>query len=50
MRILFAAKYSMDGFAAAFRSEAAFRQDCLLCAVLFRPRGFPTFPAARGAR
>ncbi len=34
-RILFAAKYSMDGLSAAFRSEAAFRQDCLLCAVLF---------------
>ena len=41
MRILFAAKYSMDGFAAAFRSEAAFRQDCLLCAVLFSAAWIP---------
>ncbi len=41
MRILFAAKYSMNGFAAAFRSEAAFRQDCLLCAVLFSAAWIP---------
>lgn len=26
-RMLSAAKYSMEGFAAAFRTEAAFRQD-----------------------
>ncbi len=35
MRILYAAKYSRDGIIAIFKSEAAFRQDCLICAILF---------------
>ncbi|MDD2839528.1 MAG: diacylglycerol kinase [Rickettsiales bacterium] len=34
-RILNAFKYSRDGFVAAFKSEEAFRQDVLLCSVLF---------------
>lgn len=29
-RILVAFKYSFDGFKSAFKSEAAFRQDCLV--------------------
>jgi diacylglycerol kinase (ATP) len=33
-RILLAAKYSTDGFAAAFKNEAAFRQEALLSMVL----------------
>ncbi len=36
-RILKAFKYSYDGFTAAFKSEAAFRQDllfCLLCGAV----------------
>lgn len=32
-RILKAFTYSYDGFCATFRSEAAFRQDLLFCAV-----------------
>ncbi len=35
VRILEAFKYSKDGFVAAFKSEEAFRQDVLLCSVLF---------------
>jgi len=34
-RILDAFKYSKDGFMAAFKSEEAFRQDVLLCSILF---------------
>lgn len=34
-RILNAFKYSRDGFIAAFKSEEAFRQDVLLCSILF---------------
>ena len=33
-RLLAAAKNSFDGLCATLRSEAAFRQDCLLAAVL----------------
>ncbi len=33
-RILKAFTYSRDGFAATFRSEAAFRQDVLFCLVM----------------
>ncbi len=32
-RIWHAFKYSFDGFAAAFKTEAAFRQDLLFCLV-----------------
>jgi len=32
-RIFMALKYSMDGIASTFRSEAAFRQDLLLCVI-----------------
>ncbi len=35
MRILYAAKYSRDGVVAIFKSEAAFRQDCFICVLLF---------------
>ncbi|MDR0579490.1 MAG: diacylglycerol kinase [Campylobacteraceae bacterium] len=34
-RILKAFVYSYDGFKEAFKTEAAFRQELLLCAVLF---------------
>lgn len=34
-RILKAFGYSYEGFKAAFKSEAAFRQDLFLCGVLF---------------
>lgn len=34
-RILYAFKYSKDGFMSAFKTEAAFRQDVLLCSILF---------------
>ncbi|HSQ98225.1 MAG TPA: diacylglycerol kinase [Rickettsiales bacterium] len=34
-RILEAFKYSKDGFVSAFKTEEAFREDILLCAVLF---------------
>ncbi len=33
-RVFNATRYSMAGFAAAFRHEAAFRQELLLCAIL----------------
>lgn len=33
-RLLNATRYSMQGFAAAWRKEAAFREEVLLCAVL----------------
>lgn len=33
-RLLNAARYSMDGFVAAFRNEDAFRQESLLAAIL----------------
>lgn len=33
-RLVYATGYSMKGLAAAFRGEAAFRQELLLCAVL----------------
>lgn len=44
-RIIKAFSYSADGFAAAFKSEAAFRQDLLFCAaalpacIYFAPSG-----------
>jgi len=34
MRVLNALRYSMDGLSAAFRHEDAFRQECILAAVL----------------
>lgn len=34
-RLLHAARYSLQGLAAAFRNEAAFRQELLLVAALF---------------
>lgn len=34
-RIFYALKYSLEGLVAIFRSEAAFRQDCILFVVLF---------------
>lgn len=34
-RILKAFTYSFDGFKATFKSEEAFRQDCLFCFVFF---------------
>ena len=33
-RILYAFKYSYEGFLATFKSEAAFRQDLLVCLIL----------------
>lgn len=33
-RILYAFKYSYDGFIAAFKSEEAFREDVLICIIL----------------
>jgi diacylglycerol kinase (ATP) len=35
MRIVKAFKYSYEGFCAAFKNEAAFRQDLLFCVVFF---------------
>ena len=43
MRILKAFVYSYDGFRAAFKSEAAFRQDLLFCA--FGAVAIPFIPA-----
>lgn len=43
-RILYAFKYSFDGLVATFKSEAAFRQDILLCALAIVAQCFLTVP------
>ena len=48
-RLIYATVYSMDGFKAAFKNEAAFRQEMALTAVMI-PAGFwlGTTAAERG--
>lgn len=33
-RLIYATKYSFDGIVACFKSEAAFRQDCIIALIL----------------
>ena len=48
-RLIYATRYSMDGFKAAFKNEAAFRQETALAAIMI-PAGFwlGTTAAERG--